>query len=103
MRTRRRRHPSRAEQGQSLLEFALILPLAVAIVLGLVGVASVGRARYQVALVAHGVMRDAAGGTVDPVALNASARSYAQAAGLSPRATVTVAVGAAAAGMTAPA
>ena len=85
------------ERGQALVEFVLLLPLALAFLFGIVTVASLARARYQVALVAHGVMREAAGG-MTAADLNAAAQVYARAAGLSPRATLTVTVGAAAAG-----
>ena len=88
-----RRH---GERGQALVEFVLLLPLALAILFGIVTVASLARARYQVALVAHGVMREAAGGMTGAADLNAAAQVYARAAGLSSRATLTVTVGAAA-------
>ncbi len=70
---------ARGQRGAALLELALILPLFVAVIYGVWGVALAARARWQLATVAHAVMREVAAGTLDPWTLKGLAQSYAEA------------------------
>lgn len=72
--------PGKREAGAALLEFVLCLPLVLVVVYGLLTLTALIRAKYQVVLVAHAVMREAVTGA-DPQTLNALAKVYARAAG----------------------
>ncbi len=78
--------------GAALLEFALVAPLFLSLVYGLRGIVMLSRARYQLAVVAHAVMREAAAGVTSEPVLTALANGYARGIGLSltDRVVVTV-------------
>ncbi len=69
------------QEGVALLEFALCLPLFLAVIYGMWTLASLVRATYQVAVIEHAVMREAVAGTTKPATLTALARGYARAVG----------------------
>ena len=67
----------RDQRGNTLLELALCLPLFVAVISGITAVSQVLRARWQLATVAHALMREAAGGNGASAFL--AAKAYEQA------------------------
>lgn len=74
---------SRSPQaGAALLEFALVAPLFLAIIYGIRGIVTLSRARYELAVVSHAVMREAAAGVTEETTLTALANGYAKFMGL---------------------
>lgn len=65
-----------------MIEFALSVPLFLFIIWGLVTMVSLSRAKLQVAMVAHAVMREAAGGQTDEDELGKLGKAYAKAIGM---------------------
>ena len=80
----------RDERGVALLEFALVIPLFFMMLWGIVALAALSRARQQLDVVHHAVVRHAAGGEKRSEMLERYAKSYADAAGLRSRVRVTV-------------
>ena len=76
------RHRHYREAGAALAEFALVVPLFLAMVWGIVTLVSIGRAQLEVAIVAHAVMREAEAGVVEPPDLTGLARAYGLACGM---------------------
>lgn len=89
---RRDRVDASADAGASLAEFALVIPLFLAMIWGLVTLVSIARARMQVAILAHAVMREAEAGIVEPAALTGLAKSYGRACGMGRAAVDSISV-----------
>jgi len=70
------------QSGAALLEFALVAPLFLAIIYGIRGIATLARARYELAVVSHAVMREAEAGVTEESTLTALANGYAKFMGL---------------------
>lgn len=85
-----RTRPARAESGAALLEFALVAPVFCMLLWGIVALAALARARSQLEMVAHAVVRHAAGGEKNAAKLERLATGYAAAAGLRAPVRVTV-------------
>lgn len=81
-----------SQRGAALLELALAAPLFLVVIYGILSVSCLARGRYQLALITHGVMREAAGGQTEGYALSQCARRYAEAAGMGREAAVVVEV-----------
>lgn len=80
-RTRRNRQAT-AQRGVALLEFALVAPVFLALIYGIRGLATLSRARYDLAVVSHAVMREAESGVTSEAVLTALANGYVKALGL---------------------
>lgn len=80
-RRERSRHCS-GDSGAALVELALVAPLFIAVVWGLVTLTALARSRLQVATVAHAVMREVQAGVSDTAELTRAARAYARACGM---------------------
>jgi len=70
------------QRGAALLEFALVAPLFLTLIYGIRGIVTLTRARYELTVVAHAVMREAASGVTSEAVLTALANGYAKAMGL---------------------
>ncbi len=92
MRRFRRHQHGCGQRGAALLEVALVTPLFLTIVYGTWNLVALARARYQLAVVAHAIMREAAAGTTSATLLTGLANGYAKAIVLPATAHVVVTV-----------
>lgn len=74
-----KRERGRGEAGTALTEFALCLPVITMVICGSWTIISLLGARYQMALIAHAVMREATGGVMNDDSLSVLAQGYARA------------------------
>jgi Flp pilus assembly protein TadG len=79
-----------SQRGAALVEFALVIPLFLSILWGLVTLVAIARARLQIAIVARAVVREAAAGVRDREPLTEVARVYARACGMDPSAVASL-------------
>ncbi len=86
------------QRGTALLELALATPLFLAVIYGLFSITLLIRAQYQVAVVAHAIMREVAAGDVNAYTLSEKARAYAHEIGMDQDARFVVDTGTAEAG-----
>jgi len=65
-----------------MIELALCLPLFLMTLYGIWGITGLLKAKYQMLLIHHAVMREAAGGIANPQALSILAEGYARSMGV---------------------
>jgi len=78
------------ERGAALVEFAVSAPFFALLIYGISQIALLSLWKYQLLMVTHAVMREAAGGTTDARVLTALANGYARAGGLGRSARLAV-------------
>src|ERR1043166_1534568 len=90
--TRLSRQEAAPQRGAALLEFALVAPLFLSVIYGIRGIVTLSRARQELAIIAHAVMREAEAGVTSEAVLTALANGYAKSMGmrLTDRLVVTV-------------
>jgi len=82
--------PRKGESGAAFMEFALALPLFIFTIWGFITVISLSRAKLQLAMVTHAVVREAAAGLTDSGRLTMLGRAYAEAVGMGKEVADTV-------------
>lgn len=90
--TRPLRKDTAGQGGAALLEFVLVAPLFLSLIYGLRGIVTLSRARQELAIISHAVMREAESGVTNEAVLTGLANGYAKSMGmhLSDRLVVTL-------------